>query len=435
MNTPLMPHVTFEDFRVRSAGKKVVILYPWTNYRTLFLAHFVADSQSHLLYYRIQDGETTLTDWLRGMVEEFHRSLEVFGARVFQALADGARPGDLGAALAADLAECCQDQSVVLFVDEFDRLTFDQPLSDFVRAFTLALPEGAQLAVSARQLSYQPWYDVIARGDGVVLGTEYRADDVMFAVSPRPRPRLEVYALGRGHVLVNGRPITNWDGALPRNLFFFFMDRTLVTRDEIFATFWPELPIKEATNVFHVTKRKISERIGMKIEEPGSYELTRYSGGFYTPSDKLLRYYDVGEFQTAVEQALATTDDRQEEALLTRAVNLYRSPYLETVDMPWVVERREQLRLMSAQALINLGRLNKRRGDHQLALSFFLRALKEAPEREDIHREVINLYAGLGRMPDAIAHYQMLVKTLRDRLGINPARETQELFARLQSGG
>ena len=32
---------------------------------------------------------------------------------------------------------------------------------------------------------------------------------------------------------VNGTPITNWDGALPRNLFFFFMDHPLVTRDEM----------------------------------------------------------------------------------------------------------------------------------------------------------------------------------------------------------
>ncbi len=31
--------------------------------------------------------------------------------------------------------------------------------------------------------------------------------------------------------------VTAWDGALPRNLLFYFMERPLLTRDEIFATF------------------------------------------------------------------------------------------------------------------------------------------------------------------------------------------------------
>ncbi len=433
MDTASATRITPEDFRARSAGKKVVILYPWTNYRTLFLAHFVAAGQSNLLYYRINDGQMTLIDWLSGMIEEFERTIGHFGGQTRTALANRVRPSELALALAADLRDCCRDQPVVLFVDEFDRLQFDGDVDAFVRALNHALPDNAQLVVSGRQLTYQPWYDIIASGEGVVLGTEYRANDVIYTVEPRPRPRLEVYALGRGHVLVNGKPVTNWDGALPRNLFFFFMDRPLVTRSEIFATFWPNLPVKEATNVFHVTKRKINERIGVNIDEPGSYDLTRYSGGFYMPSDKLIRYYDVSEFQSAVESAMTAADERVEEELLTRAVNLYKAPFLETTEMPWIAERREQLRLMAAQALIGLGRLNKRRGDDRMALCYFLRAVKEAPEREDIHREVMALHLKLGQVAEAQAHYQQLLKTLRARFGISPSRETQELYTQIQA--
>ena len=42
------------------------------------------------------------------------------------------------------------------------------------------------------------------------------------------------------------------------------------TRADIFKEFWPGLPIKSATNVFHVTKRKIGERLGC--------DLTSYAG-------------------------------------------------------------------------------------------------------------------------------------------------------------
>jgi two-component SAPR family response regulator len=268
---------------------------------------------------------------------------------------------------------------------------------------------------------------MVAHGDAAILGTEYRKNDVMFTVERTPKPQLEVYALGRGYALVNGQQITNWDGALPRNLFFYFVDHPLVTRDEIFETFWPDLSVKEATNVFHVTKRKISERIGMKIDETGSYELTQYSGGFYMPSDKIIRHYDAGDFQDSVERAMTTLDEREENILLERAIDLYKGPYLQTIEMKWTQDRREVMRQSYAQALIMMGRIAKRRENDQSALGFFSRALKEVPEREDIHREVMGTYLKLNMVEDAAAQYKRLQTILHDKLGIDPSRETREL--------
>ncbi len=259
----------------------------------------------------------------------------------------------------------------MLYIDELDRIPFDSVFTKFMRALVHALPSTVQITFNSRLLHYQPWYDFVAQGEAVVLGTEYRKNDVMFTVEEKPRPQLEVYAFGRGYALVNGQAITNWDGALPRNLFFYFMDNHLVTRDDIFQTFWPDLPVKEATNVFHVTKRKISERISMKIDERGSYELTQYATGFYVPSEKLIRHYDVGDFQAAIERAMVTTDDAEEELLLTQAVDLYRAPFLQETDMDWMADRRDHLRQLNAQALIGLGRLNKRRGDSEGGIGIF----------------------------------------------------------------
>jgi two-component SAPR family response regulator len=286
-----------------------------------------------------------------------------------------------------------------------------------------------QITFSSRLLTYQPWYDMVAQGTAVVLGTEFRRNDVMFTVEETPKPQLEVYALGRGYALVNGQMITNWDGALPRNLFFFFMDHPLVTRDEIFQTFWPDLSVKEATNVFHVTKRKITERLSMKVSETGSYELTQYSSGFYMPSEKIVRHYDVSDFEDAVEKATMSTDEREEVALLMRAIDLYKAPFLQQIEMKWVAERRATLRQQYATALIGMGRIWKRRGDDQRTLGYFTRALKEMPEREDIHREVMNIYYKMGMNDDARAQYRRLEQILRETLNIGPSRETRELIA------
>jgi two-component SAPR family response regulator len=276
---------------------------------------------------------------------------------------------------------------------------------------------------------------MVARGEAVVLGIEYRKDDVMFTVEEKPKPQLEVYAFGRGHALVNGQPITNWDGALPRNLFFFFLDHSLVTRDEIFKTFWPNLNVKEATNVFHVTKRKITERISMKVVEGGNYELTQYNSGFYLPGDKVVRHYDVGDFQSAVERAIIASNEKEELALYMQAIDLYRAPFLQTVEMNWVQERREHLRQLYSQSLIGVGRIWKRRQNDYQALGFFTRALKEVPEREDIHREVMAIYLRLGMIEDAKRQYRRLEQVLDETLRIGPSRESRDLYAMIEAQG
>lgn len=428
----VVTHVSLESFRQRSADKKVVLLYPWTNYRNLFLSHFLQSAKDGLLYYRIPSDEITVYEWISGMVGELDAVLNGFGSHTKKVLEqqDSISLSDLGEALATDLADYSSEPTV-LFVDELDRIRLDDDFRTFVRVLVSNLSANVQIAISSRLLTYQPWYDMVASGEAVVLGTEHRKDDVMFTVESEPKPQLEVYALGRGYALVNGQQITSWDGALPRNLFFFFIDRPLVTRDEIFEVFWPELSVKDATNVFHVTKRKISERITFHIDLPedddANFELTQYSSGFYMPSNKIVRHYDVFDFEQAVEQALVSIDERKEENLYLRAVDLYKSQFLQSVKMDWVEDRREELRKLYAQALIGIGRIYLRRDDAEKALGFFTRTLKETPQREDIHREVMKLYMRLGMVNEAMKQYKLLENILDTTVGMAPSRETREI--------
>ena len=40
------------------------------------------------------------------------------------------------------------------------------------------------------------------------------------------------------------------------------------------------------------------------MDDEENYELTTYSAGFYMPSDKVVRHYDVFDFEEAIEQAI-----------------------------------------------------------------------------------------------------------------------------------
>lgn len=432
MFTQTPNRISFESFYEQTAGKKVILLGSWSHYRNLFLSYFLTHTQDGLLYYRIPHDAQSLTQWLRGLVDELDDITGGFGTQT-RATLDSRDPTALGQALACDLC-AYPARHTVLFLDDLDRVVQDDHFTLFVQGLVNGLNGQTQLIVSSRLLAYDPWRDLAAAGEAVILSTQHRQRALTFTVQTTPKPQLEVYGLGAGFVLMNGKLIEHWDGVLPRNLFFYFIDKPLATRDDIFRTFWPELHPKDATNVFHVTKRKIGERITAKLGLSETYELTQYVNGFYIPSDKIVRHYDVTDFLSAVEDAAVARDERQAENLYARAIDLYKASFLTSITMPWAIERREQLRQSYAQALIGMGRIAQGRNLLEHARGFFSRALKETPEREDIHREMIRLYGMQGMINDAIQHYQRLEQYLHKTVGIAPSLETRQTFEAVVNG-
>jgi two-component SAPR family response regulator len=262
----------------------------------------------------------------------------------------------------------------------------------------------------------------VLAGQVAVVGADNAVDGSIYGDAEK-RNQLEVFALSGGHVYADGRPVVSWDGSLPRHLFYFFVDHPMITRDQIFEVFWPKMSVKEATNVFHVTKRKISERL--------SFELTNYASGFYVPSPKVQVHYDVRVFEAAVHDAIESEESAPANWAL--AVQTYRSHFLPAINTPWVQARRDELQNKYAQALIGLGRYYRREGQLGMAQGYLLRALREKPDWEDVHRDVMAVYAEQGRRADAVAQYRQLERTLRDMFGIQPSRETRALYDEIAS--
>jgi tetratricopeptide (TPR) repeat protein len=197
---------------------------------------------------------------------------------------------------------------------------------------------------------------------------------------------LDVRAFGLGRVILNGKLIESWDGILPRLLFFFFVDKGMVTRDEIFATFWRNMSVKEATNVFHVTKRKINEVLGL--------DLTVYRSGYYCVSPDVVLNYDVLQFNQKLQDAEVAEADLVEK-LLFETIQLYRGDFLSSTDFPWVVQRREEMRQAYGSALFALGQVYRERGKTALAENYFLKAYRYSPGDTRFEQEVRHLIAGV----------------------------------------
>lgn len=424
-----MTNISVSQFNDAIQDKKVVLLYPQTSYRNLFLSYLLNNTTRQLLYYRLKPSDHTIEQMLSGLLDEVAESHPDFGKSTKQQL----KAKDMTAlaqAINDDLGAMGQDVS--LYLDETDRLDLTAAYRSFFTELVATLANNVQLFINSRELTTEPWQQMVLDEDAVVIGTERRKTQLMFSVEEADKPQLEIYAFGRGHAIINGKAVESWDGALPRNLFFYFIDRNLITRDEIFNTFWPDLNTKEATNVFHVTKRKISERLSMNVLGEENYELTIYHTGFYHPGDKIARHYDVAEFEAAIDEASMTFNDEQQAELYERAVGLYRAPFLITIDMPWVHERREKLQRQLQEALIGLARIHKAADRTEQALGYFSRSLHQNPLREDIHREIMLLYQKMGYPNEAVRQYQHLETLLQDTLGVAPGSESQALLAQMQ---
>lgn len=230
---------------------------------------------------------------------------------------------------------------------------------------------------------------------------------------------LEVRAFGEGRVHVNGRSVDTWDGALPRALFFYLIDRGMVTRAEIFQTFWPNLSTREATNVFHVTKRKISEVLDT--------ELTVYGSSFYHISPRIQLSYDVSLFNQLVQES----EDEPSGDVLRQALALYRGDYLTSLKADWVLARRDALQQAACDALVALGKTYEAASKRREALSYYLRASSLRPEREDSTFAVMRLYAELSMPQDAMRGYRRLESTLRKKLNVSPSPQVQQLASQI----
>ncbi len=424
-------HISLTSLHAAAADRPLVLLQPWARHHQFLRGCFTDERTDGLLYYRVMGHQQPLRAWLGDMRQELAQVIDGFGGNLAQALPD-ASPETLGLALAADL-EALAIRPAVLYLDDFGGAVHDDDLQVFVAALVTALPSGVRLALNARLMFTEPWRGLIVQGQARVLGHVQLRDHLSFVAEPEPRPQLEVMALGEGQVRVNGQLVESWDGVLPRNLFFFLIDQPLVTRDQILQIFWASMSVKEATNSFHTTKRKITERLSSMLDKADNYELTQYSAGFYMPSGKMVRHYDVVDFEEAVDQALGTDDPALRMELFRHALDLYAGPFLQSVDIPWAQARRATLQRRYLEALIGLGRGHQARMEHEAALPYFLRAIESAPEREDIRREVMTLYQRLGQPEKAIEQYHALRQHLQDTLAISPSPQTEAAYQQLTS--
>lgn len=94
----------------------------------------------------------------------------------------------------------------------------------------------------------------------------------------------------------------------------------------------------------------------------------------------------------------------------------------------WLLFERERFRQVSLHALEALADRLTGTGDAAGALEAALSALRAEPLRESAHRALIRVHLAEGNRGEALRQYALCRRLLRERLGVEPSAQLDELF-------
>jgi predicted ATPase/DNA-binding SARP family transcriptional activator len=198
-------------------------------------------------------------------------------------------------------------------------------------------------------------------------------------------------------------------------------------RERVMDLLWPESGRKAASNnlrrVLHNARRVLDPAAGSR------HLASREESLFLCPESGL--WIDVEAF----EGAAATARRAQDPAAYRAAIDLYAGELLpEDRYEDWTEHKREELRRLYLELLVELAKAYEQRGDLGRAVEALRLAVTQEPTLEEAHVGLMRLYALLGHEGEAFSQYERLREILSKQLRTEPSTATRSLHEDIVSG-
>jgi predicted ATPase/DNA-binding SARP family transcriptional activator len=262
--------------------------------------------------------------------------------------------------------------------------------------------------------------------------------------------RLEVSTLGRFEVRRNHDSLTggNWSRRKVVDLFKLLLsvEQHRLHREQVQEILWPSSTFEQAANSFgktlYLLRRALEPDLQAGKGSSSIYVLLDHDTLMLVPDSIRI---DADVFELFTKQLQAKIRNRsgkesvpQNQALLDEfdvVLTLYKGDYLpEDVYEDWTQRRRDRLRRIHSWLLENAAELALKIGKGLRASEYLLDLLDQNSADEQTHRQLMLVFARLGRRSDAITQYLSLRKALKEELRTTPLAETNELFRQIQMG-
>jgi predicted ATPase/DNA-binding SARP family transcriptional activator len=261
---------------------------------------------------------------------------------------------------------------------------------------------------------------------------------------------LEVSTLGRFEVRRNRHSFNggNWSRRKVVDLFKLLLsvEQHRLHREQVQEILWPNSTLEQAANSFgktlYLLRRALEPDLQAGKGSSSIYVLLDHDTLMLVP-DSIRVDADVFEsyakqLQAKIRNRSGKETVRQDEALLDEfdaVLTLYKGDYLpEDLYEDWTQRRRDRLRRIHSWLLENAAELALTLGKGLRACEYLLELLDQNSADEQTHRQLMLVYARLGRRSDAINQYLSLRKALKEELRATPLPETNEIFRQIQMG-
>lgn len=261
------------------------------------------------------------------------------------------------------------------------------------------------------------------------------------AQEPHPPPgaadaAISVCLLGRFRLFLRGRAIQVWPGSKTQRIarYLFGQHGRVAPRDQLIEWFWPDVDLETGRRNLHQAIYSIRKALRSGDEDE---QIVVYANDAYSISTDRGLWSDVAAFESHANAGRAAErDGRIPEALESYSIaeETYTGDFLE--DTPyeeWTQVERDRLRLLYIDIACRLADLALACGDVERSLDVSRRILRREPCDEASHRRALRCYAALGNRSQIMQQYSVCREALASRLGLEPARETAQLYDSLLS--
>ena len=199
----------------------------------------------------------------------------------------------------------------------------------------------------------------------------------------------------------------------------------LVSRDKMASLLWSSTATEQARQSLRQTLSSLRKELGQLSPD----RKILVEDGDFLSLDSSLVTVDVAEF----EKLTSSTSDGD----LARSVALYRGDFLEGFELDeerfdqWILAERDRLHRLALRAHTLLVDSHARSGALDEAIAVAHQSLRIDPLQESMHRTLMRLYMESGDLVNALQQYDLLAKTLKRELQIEPDADTRKLFQQI----
>jgi predicted ATPase/DNA-binding SARP family transcriptional activator len=250
---------------------------------------------------------------------------------------------------------------------------------------------------------------------------------------PNHPEALRIWLLGGFQVAVGSRRIaaTEWRLRKAQNLIklLALAPGHRLHRDQVLELLWPEAELEAAANNLRRTLHDARRTLAPAPAPPDLAVRFHHQVLALDPPGPL--WTDVEAFETAANEARR----RRDPAAYLAALDRYGGDLLpEDRYEDWSTARREQLRSLRLELLVEMARLDRAHGKLHPAIEALGLVVAEEPAYEEAYLELMRLHALGGQRHVALRQYQAMARALRQELDAEPSAASKGLLEDIVAG-